>query len=463
MFAVRRFVVAMSLALLMVPLLPVPRGYAIGSGEVGVSIGVQAPDEHLAEADDFLDQTEAIAGLRGELFVHDRWGAMADILYSEINTGSPVGNARMSMARLAADWYPRGWDKQGAWFVSGGAGWMWVDMEVGSAADFNRPLAALGVGQRWKIGPTATLRWEIRGDHTFGSTDDIVGISMGQMEGLVTIAFPWGGGGDGDGDGVRDSEDDCPGTPKGAQVDERGCAIDSDGDGVADGLDQCPDTPKGAVVDPSGCPIDADGDGVPDGIDLCARTPQGATVDASGCPQDSDRDGVPDGLDLEAATMAGVLVDASGRSVDRDGDGVFDGLDVCPDTPQGTPVDATGCPQLFSGEKAALVLEGVTFETGSDVLTAESRGVLDRVVASLAANPDVRVEVGGHTDSQGSASFNERLSLQRAQAVMRYLVAQGIAEDRLEAKGYGPAEPITSNETAEGRARNRRVELERLP
>lgn len=88
---------------------------------------------------------------------------------------------------------------------------------------------------------------------------------------------------DSDGDGVLDGADQCPGTPRGASVDARGCPLDSDGDGVYDGLDQCPGTPKGAVVDARGCPLDGDGDGVYDGIDKCPTTPKGARVGELGC------------------------------------------------------------------------------------------------------------------------------------------------------------------------------------
>jgi OOP family OmpA-OmpF porin len=247
----------------------------------------------------------------------------------------------------------------------------------------------------------------------------------------------------------------------GAMVDEVGCPLDADGDGVPDGIDTCPDTPAGAKVDAKGCPLDADGDGVPDGIDTCANTPQGAIVDAQGCPLDGDGDGVPDGIDLEAATMAGVFVDAYGRSLDADKDGVFDGLDLCPETPIGVPVDAKGCPALF--EKGELVLEGVSFKSGSDQLTDESRVVLDEVAESLKAWPDVKVEIGGYTDSQGAAAGNLALSQKRAESVRRYLVAAGVSAFQLEAKGYGEANPIADNGTAEGRAQNRRVELKRLP
>ena len=88
---------------------------------------------------------------------------------------------------------------------------------------------------------------------------------------------------DSDRDGVPDNRDQCPDTPMGVKVDEKGCPLDSDGDGVPDDLDQCPNTPAGVKVDEKGCPLDSDGDGVPDYLDRCPRTPKGARVNEVGC------------------------------------------------------------------------------------------------------------------------------------------------------------------------------------
>ena len=311
---------------------------------------------------------------------------------------------------------------------------------------------------------------------------------------------------DSDGDGVPDGIDQCPNTPKGATVDAKGCPTDSDGDGVPDGIDQCPNTPKGATVDAKGCPIDSDGDGVPDGIDQCPGTPAGTTVDEKGCPMDSDGDGVPDGLDKCPNTPKGAIVDANGCPLDSDLDGVPDGIDKCPNTPTGTKVDAVGCPLpveavtpppptaaakcppappgsrvdangcliLFTPEAArsptpgapsrpTLILTGVNFETGRSVLTRDSYLVLDAVAASLLANPDIRIEVAGYTDSTGRKYINMRLSQARAAAVRFYLARKGVPPARMAAKGYGASGYIAPNSTAAGRAQNRRVELHKLP
>jgi outer membrane protein OmpA-like peptidoglycan-associated protein len=266
---------------------------------------------------------------------------------------------------------------------------------------------------------------------------------------------------DSDRDGVPDGLDACPNTVEHAEVDARGCPKDSDGDGVYDGIDKCPGTPTGARVDAQGCPIDSDGDGVPDGIDQCPNTPKGATVDATGCPIDSDHDGVPDGLDKCPNTPAGVEVDSSGcqRVKDSDGDGVDDSKDKCPGTAPGTKVDSAGCPILFTEARTPVVLRGVTFETGRSALKPDSYTILDIVAASLIANPDIKIEIAGHTDATGSPATNTRLSQARAESVRAYLASKGVAPDRMVAKGYGPTQPVAPNTTAAGRALNRRVEL----
>jgi outer membrane protein OmpA-like peptidoglycan-associated protein len=266
---------------------------------------------------------------------------------------------------------------------------------------------------------------------------------------------------DSDGDKVYDGLDACPNTPRGAEVDARGCPKDSDGDGVYDGIDKCPSTPRGAIVDATGCPIDSDHDGVPDGIDKCPNTPAGAIVDPTGCPIDSDHDGVPDGIDKCPNTPAGTEVDTAGcqRASDSDGDGVDDTKDKCPGTAPGTRVDAAGCPILFNEAKTPVVLRGVTFEPGRSALKADSYTILDIVAASLVANPDIKIEIAGHTDNTGSAATNTRLSQARADAVRAYLASKGVPPQRMVAKGYGPAQPVAPNTSAAGRAQNRRVEL----
>jgi OOP family OmpA-OmpF porin len=109
-----------------------------------------------------------------------------------------------------------------------------------------------------------------------------------------------------------------------------------------------------------------------------------------------------------------------------------------------------------------VTLRGVTFASGNAELTTSSHAVLDELARQLVQASSIRLEIGGHTDSQGSHTLNVRLSLARAESVRAYLVMRGVPAERLVARGYGPDQPITTNATAAGRAMNRRVELRRI-
>ncbi len=264
---------------------------------------------------------------------------------------------------------------------------------------------------------------------------------------------------DSDGDGIVDSLDQCDGTVAGSEVDANGCAVqtdtDADGDGIGDSVDQCDATPENAVVDANGCEVDTDGDGIADSMDQCADTIAGASVGANGCEFDTDGDGIADSVDQCADTVAGASVGANGCEFDTDGDGIADSQDNCADTVAGTKVDINGCkiPDI-------IVLQGVNFESGSTLLTADSMTNLNDVAATLIRNPEMVVEIAGYTDNRGAESFNRSLSQKRANSVREYLIQQGVASESLVAKGYGPDKPIADNSTTEGRSQNRRVEMQ---
>ncbi len=109
-----------------------------------------------------------------------------------------------------------------------------------------------------------------------------------------------------------------------------------------------------------------------------------------------------------------------------------------------------------------LILRDVNFESDKAILLESSKAILDRVATSLIEHPDVKVEVAGYCDAQNTEAHNLKLSDARAKAVRDYLILKGVTAKRLEAKGYGESEPIASNDTAAGRAENRRVELKRI-
>lgn len=142
--------------------------------------------------------------------------------------------------------------------------------------------------------------------------------------------------------------------------------------------------------------------------------------------------------------------------LDSDGDGVPDDRDRCPGTPAGTRVDADGCP--LAVVKVASIKLMVNFAFDSTVVQEQYFTDLAELADFLKRFSDLQVDVEGHTDNVGPEAYNMTLSQRRAEAVVDVLVNQyGIAADRLEAKGYGETRPIASNDTAEGRAENRRV------
>ncbi|MDO9515650.1 MAG: OmpA family protein, partial [Syntrophales bacterium] len=138
---------------------------------------------------------------------------------------------------------------------------------------------------------------------------------------------------------------------------------------------------------------------------------------------------------------------------DSDGDGVYDNADKCPDTPAGARVDNRGC----------WILHDVLFDFDKAIIKPEGRPILDEAVVVLDNNPPMRVDIQGHTDSVGSDEWNQGLSERRAAAVLEALVSAGIEPARLTAKGFGEGMPAATNETTEGRALNRRVELTPIP
>ena len=354
----------------------------------------------------------------------------------------------------------------GSLYLLGGLGW---HRQQSSPATTTPSQATLEAALGWTLPVNEHWSWRLEARNLLNlPKGNLGGANQADQQFWAGLTYRFAGKPkDTDGDGVIDRLDQCPDTPRGATVNASGCPRDSDHDGVLDGLDTCPDTPAGATVDAKGCPSDSDNDGVPDGIDTCPNTPAGATVDAKGCPIDSDGDGVPDGLDRCANTPRGATVDASGCPTDSDGDGVPDGLDQCADTPHGLKVDDKGCP-LASVERETELLDtgmirlnDVNFATKSTTLDDASQRVLDEVGVILTRWPQLRVEIGGHTDDRGSDKANQKLSEGRAKAVRDYLTQRfpGLDAKQLTTKGYGESKPLTKNRTDRDRAKNRRVEF----
>lgn len=242
---------------------------------------------------------------------------------------------------------------------------------------------------------------------------------------------------DRDGDGILDAGDQCPDQP--GEPRYNGCPppSDRDRDGVIDSEDSCPDQPGEAQY--KGCPPpDRDQDNILDAQDACPDTPGVANADPTknGCPLPQD----------------------------TDGDGITDDQDACKDASGPADPDPTrnGCPKAFVEGSMIRILDQVKFKTGkADIVQGkDSEDVLIAVLQVLKDHAEItQIRIEGHTDNKGNAAFNRTLSQQRAASVVSWLVKRGIPASRLEAAGFGPDRPLTTNDTEEGRQQNRRVEF----
>jgi len=153
--------------------------------------------------------------------------------------------------------------------------------------------------------------------------------------------------------------------------------------------------------------------------------------------------------------------DASGP--DTDGDGTADPEDKCPTVPETRNgyQDEDGCPDEIPMQLAKFTgtIKGIYFDLDKDTIKPKSKPVLDRAVSVLNEFSTIRIEISGHTDSTGSVAYNKDLSGRRAASVKRYLVEHGVDSARIETRGAGPDEPVDTNKTAAGRAKNRRIEF----
>lgn len=373
-----------------------------------------------------------------------------------------------------------------------GVGFIFGDEEeIGDATYFNIPF---GVGVDYPIGDKFKLFTSLSYHLTFfdgldGDKDGVVP-SEKQVPGYVApndgndhddymawslgVKFNLFGAKDTDGDGVSDKKDKCPesfgsivtnGCPDEdidgiADMDDRcpsvaglaefeGCP-DSDMDGIADIDDACPDI---AGLDKfKGCK-DTDNDGVADPQDACPRL--AGIASAKGCP-DADKDGIIDSKDA-CPNVAGDV--STGGCPDTDGDGVLDKDDACPNEVGNK--GNKGCAGVSAEVLTQLdtVFRNLLFANGKAVIDNASFPDLDNLVTILNNDPDLKLTVSGYTDSRGSAANNLKLSQDRAQAVKDYLVKKGVEANRITAQGFGETQPIATNDTAEGRRKNRRVEL----
>jgi len=254
---------------------------------------------------------------------------------------------------------------------------------------------------------------------------------------------------DSDGDGVSDKNDECPEIPG---LEEFAGCPDTDGDGITDKEDTCPDL--AGSVEMKGCP-DSDGDGISDIEDSCPEI--AGSKEMSGCP-DTDGDGINDKED-NCPEEAGTIENNGCPWPDADGDGVADKVDECPEVPG--IEENNGCPAISEAVIQELNNEGsmIRFKASSSVIGKDSSPCLDKIKSILDNYPKINIIIEGHASSDGSKSFNQKLSEDRANSVKTALVDKGADQNRLEPIGFGEEKPLKDNSSVKGRKSNRRVQF----
>ncbi|HKL36324.1 MAG TPA: OmpA family protein [Salegentibacter sp.] len=298
------------------------------------------------------------------------------------------------------------------------------------------------VGLNFWFSDNIALTLESNYKHVF----DVDGATHFQHAGGVKFMF---GGTDSDGDGIYDKDDECPETP--GLPEFNGCP-DSDGDGIEDRMDNCPQ--EAGLAEFDGCP-DTDGDGVPDPEDECPE--EAGSMEMNGCP-DADGDGVADKED-DCPNEAGPAENDGCPYEDMDNDGVLDKDDDCPEL-AGTAAN-NGCPEPDVEVISELneYSQTVLFDLNKATIRDNSEEALESIAEIMNEYPNTIFHIEGHTDSTGSAEYNEKLSRERAQSVELWLEENGVPSSRLTSEGYGEERPIATNNTAAGRQENRRVEI----
>jgi outer membrane protein OmpA-like peptidoglycan-associated protein len=389
-------------------------------------------------------------------------------------------------------------------FIYGGLGLLYH--ETRTPPDLKRDLAAnrtgwagfapLGVGVQWRLDEQWSADIQAGQNMVFDSdvlptTDDA---SDGYINLLVGVRFSAGSGDrDDDGDGLTNAEEKALGTdPRNPDTDGDGLNDgeevktyrtdpknpDTDGDGIADGMEV-----KDSHTDPT--KADTDGDGLNDAeewdtpgtIDLLR--PPVAVYKTDPNNPDSDGDGLTDGAEVHDYKT-------DPNKKDTDGDGLEDGAEVNTyhtnpldaDTDDGSVSDGVevtakktdplvrgdDIPKIVIPEVGkAIALEGITFKSASAEILPTSEEILTKALNTLKENPDLVVEIHGHTDNVGKKPYNQKLSLARAESVKAWLVAHGAGAGQIAAaKGFGMDRPLTDNATDEGKSQNRRIEFYRV-
>jgi outer membrane protein OmpA-like peptidoglycan-associated protein len=327
---------------------------------------------------------------------------------------------------------------------------------------------------------SSSWSFSLSGDYHFTTSDGIDGNSTGSAadgysSARIGLMYNLGGDRDSDGDGISDKND---ADKKAAEdfdgfKDEDGKPDpDNDGDGINDADDKAPMLPedRDGYQDEDGIPDpDNDNDGIADFKDGAPNQPEDIDgwKDGDGAPDpDNDGDGILDVHD-KAPNLAedkdGYQDEDGIPDFDNDADQIPDSLDTSPNLPENYNgfEDFDGAPdeRPFIVKDEKIVLKGIVFRSGSATLTSASYPALDELWTFLRQTSEARVEIHGHTDSQGDEQVNLRLSARRAESVRDFLVARGVESDRVVTVGFGEAKPIADNYYAETRSANRRIEV----
>ena len=360
----------------------------------------------------------------------------------------------------------------------------------------------LGLGfeafQSKKLSLTMDIGMRFTNDETdafsFNNSDSYVTAKAG-----INFYFGRSGSEDGDNDGLTDDEERKFGTnPELADTDGDGLKdgdevnlfksdplkIDPDDDGLADGEeilkyktdplksdtdgDKIPDGEEVLKYNTDPLKADTDGDSLSDGDEILTYNSNPLKVDSDGDglsdwdevmtyktdpnKEDTDGDGLTDAQEVNEYKTDPL-------NADTDGDGLNDGAEVVRKLDPLNPKDelVKGPGGLERGK--TIILQGVNFPPGNATLDRVSRTALEDIFISLVLNPDLQVEIAAYTDNTGDPEANRELSLRRAFAVKSWLVKLGIPDRRMTAVGMGEHDPIATNNTPEGRARNRRIEV----
>lgn len=291
---------------------------------------------------------------------------------------------------------------------------------------------------------------------------------------------------DKDGDGVIDKDDAC--IDEKGTVELKGCP-DKDGDKITDKEDICPDVPGLPAF--KGCP-DRDGDGVEDKTDLCPD--KIGPINNKGCPEaklllidnlgntlgtairdKSGRytfDGIPydenmlfklDGDNTDSITELTIVMGGEARKAVRlRSEKNFHFEHLQPDVNTLKTLDTQDVAIKLDKKEAEVLkkaFNNLEFATAKDIIIESSYSSLNELADLMAKKSNWRLKISGHTDSKGDVVANLKLSEKRAEAVKKYLVNKGIAEDRFKVEWFGSTKPIADNKTEDGRQKNRRVEM----